>query len=130
MSRDVLPVPNVHDTMGMYSHAVWLDSALFIAGQVARDRTNEIVGVGDITMQTHQVFRNLSAILAEAGASLDDVVKLTVYLTRREDLPGYRAVRDATLTQPMPATTLVFVSGLAHSDYLVEIEAIAKVDRT
>lgn len=129
MTRDVLAVPGVHDTLGMYSHAVWLDSALFVAGQVALDRSNQLVGPDDIVAQTRQVFANLTAILAEAGGGLDDVVKLTVYLTRREDLPGYRAVRDATLAQPLPATTLVFVSGLAQPGYLVEIEAVAKLDR-
>lgn len=129
MPRDVLTVSRVHDTLGMYSHAVWLESALFVAGQVARDRSNELVGVGDIGAQTKQALANLEAILLDAGGGLDDVVKLTVYLVRREDLPGYRAVRDATFSQPLPATTLVFVSGLAHPDYLVEIEAVARIER-
>jgi enamine deaminase RidA (YjgF/YER057c/UK114 family) len=129
MPREVLPVTVVHDTLGMYSHAVWLDSALFVAGQVARDRLNELVGVGDIVAQTRQALANLENILREAGGGLSDVVKLTVYLTRREDLAGYRTVRDSTFTQPLPATTLVFVSGLAHPDYLVEIEAVARIER-
>jgi enamine deaminase RidA (YjgF/YER057c/UK114 family) len=130
MARDVLPVAGIHDTLGMYSHAVWLDSALYVAGQVARDHANELVGVGDIVAQTRQVLANLETILRAAGGGLGDVVKLTVYLTRPQDLPGYRVVRDATFVHPLPATTLVFVSGLAHPDYLVEIEAVAKVERT
>lgn len=127
MQRDVLNVTGVHDTEGMYSHAVRLDATLYISGQVAKDAANRLVGAGDFAVQVRQVFANLESILHEAGGSLNSIVKMTVFLTRREDLPEYRRVRDSTFGQPLPATTLVFVAGLANPEYLVEVEAIAKV---
>jgi enamine deaminase RidA (YjgF/YER057c/UK114 family) len=123
--RQLLPVEGVHDTAGMYSHVAQGSGLLFIAGQIARDPSGLLVGPGDVVAQTRQVIANLSTILAAAGSDLDSVLKLTVYLTRRSDLPGYRQAREEALPAPRPPTTLVFVDGLADPEYLIEIEAVA-----
>lgn len=79
--------------------------------------------------QMEQTWRNLLAILADAGMAAEDLVKVTVYLTRAEDTPLYREVRDAMLGGAEPASTLLVVQALGHRDWLLEIEAVAaKVD--
>ena len=75
--------------------------------------------------QMEQTWCNLLAILADAGMAPEDLVKVTAYLTRAEDTPLYREVRDAMLKGAEPASTLVIVAGLAHPDWLVEIEVVA-----
>ena len=88
-------------------------------------RAATLVGKGDIEAQTHQVYANLQAILEELGGGLKDIVKLTTYLTERSHLEAFRRVRNRFFSDAFPPNTLLFVSGLAHPDYLVEIEAVA-----
>jgi 2-iminobutanoate/2-iminopropanoate deaminase len=71
------------------------------------------------------VFRNLKAVLHGAGASMAHVVKLTTYLTRQQDVGTVVGIRRAQFAEEPPATTLVIVAGLANSDYLIEVEAVA-----
>jgi enamine deaminase RidA (YjgF/YER057c/UK114 family) len=72
-----------------------------------------------------QVWRNIFAVLAAAQMNAHNIVKVTAFLTRREDLADYREVRDRMMRDARPASSLVFVSGLASPDWLVEIEAVA-----
>lgn len=99
--------------------ARWLQ----ISGQVG------IFPSGDLaegpSAQMEQAWKNIFAILASAGMNPLDLVKVTVFLTRPEDTPLYRKVRDRMLAGAEPASTLVVVSGLADPAWLVEIEAIA-----
>ena len=98
---------------------------LSLAGQVALDADGNLVGKEDIEAQALQVYTNLQAILEELGGSLDDIVKLTTYLIDRSQLEAFRRVRNRFFNDPFPPNTLLFVSGLAQLDYLVEIEAVA-----
>jgi reactive intermediate/imine deaminase len=110
-----------------YSHAVAFNgSALFISGQVPLDEEGRLVGQGDPHAQLRQVFRNLSTAVAAAGATMEHVVKLTVFLTDMGDLQAFREVRDefVRLDRP-PASSLVQVSGLVNPAFRVEVEAIA-----
>jgi 2-iminobutanoate/2-iminopropanoate deaminase len=75
------------------------------------------------------VFDNLEAVLVAAGGTLDDIVKLTTYLTHRDQFPVWRTVRAGRFREPFPASTLVIVDGLSFPDYLVEIDAIAVLAR-
>jgi 2-iminobutanoate/2-iminopropanoate deaminase len=125
--KETVPVTGVHGTGGMYAHVVRAGETLYLAGQVALDTEGGIVGLGDAEVQTRQALDNLSAILAQLGSDLDHLLKLTVYLTERAHLDGYRRARDSVLREPRPPTTLVFVSGLADPRYLVEVDAIALV---
>jgi reactive intermediate/imine deaminase len=110
-----------------YSHAVsFAGLMLMISGQVPLDAEGRLVGYDDCAEQTRQVFRNLEVVLAAAGATMGDVVKLTVFLTNMADLTGFRAVRDEFVDpQRPPASSLVQVSGLVHPAFRIEIEAIA-----
>ena len=126
MSHEIIQPKSVHSTAGVgYSHVAKAGNTVYIAGQIALDGEGNLVGKGDIEAQTHQAYANLQAILEELGGSLDDIVKMTTYLTDRSQLAAFRRVRNRFFREPFPPNTLLFVSGLAHPDYLVEIEAIA-----
>ena len=111
-----------------YSHAVAFSGQLVaLSGQVPLDGQGRLAGQ-DARAQVRQVFDNLTAALAAAGASMEHVVKLTVYLTDLADLDAFREVRDAyiSLDKP-PASTLVQVSGLVNPAFRVEIDALAAI---
>jgi enamine deaminase RidA (YjgF/YER057c/UK114 family) len=97
-----------------------------ISGQVAFDESGQIVGQGDAEAQARQVFENLRRCLAAAGATFDDVIKLTYFVTDAAYMPSIRTVRDEFLgTGPLPASTAVQVAALVVPDLLLEIEALA-----
>ena len=101
---------------------------VFVSGQVARDLDGSVVGVGDITAQTRKVLRNMEAVLAESGAVMDDVVKVTVFVTNlAEHFSEIHKVRGEFFTNDYPASTMVEVTSLVHEDMLIEIEAVAVV---
>ena len=130
MSHEIIQPKSVHSTAGVgYSHVAKAGNTVYIAGQIALDGEGKLVGKGDIEAQTHQAYANLQAILEELGGSLDDIVKMTTYLTDRSQLAAFRRVRNRFFREPFPPNTLLFVSGLAHPNYLVEIEAIAVLTR-
>ena len=131
MAREIIHPSSVHSTAGVgYSHVARAGDTVYVAGQIALDSSGNLVGKGDIEAQTHQVYANLQAILEELGGSLEDIVKLTTYLTDRGHLDAFRRVRNRFFTDAFPPNTLLFVSGLAHPDYLVEIEAVAYLPGT
>jgi len=112
-----------------YSHAVaFTGRMVVVSGQVPLDGHGQLVGRGDPAAQVRQVFENLAGALAAAGARMDQVVKLTVYLTDLADLDAFRRVRDeyVALDTP-PASSLVQVSGLVNPEFRVEIEALAAI---
>jgi len=101
---------------------------LFISGQVALDREGRVVGVGDARAQTRQALENMSAMLAVAGATLGDVVKLTVFVTDMREFPKVQEVRAEYWPTDPPASTSVEVSRLVRDELMVEIDAIAVMD--
>jgi len=103
---------------------------LHISGMIARDATGAVVAVGDSAGQARRCLDNLKSVLAAAGATIADVVKITIYVCDRAYIEPVRQVRTEYFTQPMPAATLVIVSGLADPRALVEIEATAVVDES
>jgi len=102
---------------------------VFIAGQTALDAVGNVVGRGDFAAQAAQVFHNLGVALRAVGGTARNLVKLTVFLRDMNDLAAYRMARNrffATVTPPAaPAVTLVEVSRLYGTDFLIEIEAVA-----
>jgi enamine deaminase RidA (YjgF/YER057c/UK114 family) len=102
---------------------------VFIAGQTALDGDGELVGKNDFAAQAAQVFRNLDIALKSVGCTAGNLVKLTVYLRDMDNLPVYREARNrffATVTpRAAPAVTLVEVSRLYGSEFMIEIEAVA-----
>lgn len=131
MEKTYLQPANVPKPAGDYSQGVKVKngSLVIIAGQVAWDVQGNLVGKGDIKAQARQVFENLKNMLAAAGAGFHDVVKLGIFLKNLEDFAGFREVRAQYLTPPFPPTTLVIVKSLAREEWLVEVEAMAVVDR-
>ena len=126
MAREIIQPVSVHSTAGVgYSHVAKAGDTVYIAGQIALDTDGNLVGKGDAEAQTHQAYANLQAIVEELGGSLGDIVKMTTYLTDRSSLGAFRRVRDRFFKDPFPPNTLLFISGLAQPDYLVEIEAVA-----
>ena len=124
MRREDVAVRGVHKTTG-YSHAAKAGGLLFLAGQVAQDQDGNVVGRGDVEAQAVQIFDNLRAVLASAGATLNDVVKLTTYTTNVAHRAKIAEVRARYFTSYFPPNTFLVVASLATPDYLLEIEAIA-----
>jgi enamine deaminase RidA (YjgF/YER057c/UK114 family) len=114
---------------GGYHHVVKDGNTVYLAGQVARDKDGKTVGVGDAAAQAEQVFRNIQVALESVGSDLDHILKMTTFMTRREDFAAYRAARNKFLTDDaaLPASTLILCSGLADPDFLIEIEAVAAI---
>ncbi|MDX6295241.1 MAG: 2-iminobutanoate/2-iminopropanoate deaminase [Kribbellaceae bacterium] len=120
---------NAPQPRGNYSQARIVGDLIFTAGLVPLDpETRSLVGEGDVAEQTRQVLRNLQAILAAAGATLDDVVKITVFLADRDrDWEAYDAVFPEFFTPPYPAR---LTAGAHLGNILVEIEAVASRPNT
>ncbi|WP_017592584.1 RidA family protein [Nocardiopsis potens] len=102
---------------------------LFISGQVP-EAPDGSVAEGDAVAQTRQVFRNIEAVLGAHGADIRHLVKVNYYLRHIADLQSVRQVlREFLVHQPRPAATLVEVTGLADSRYLVEVDGVACLPR-
>ncbi len=110
-----------------YSHAVLFSGPIMvISGQVPVDADGNVVGKDDPAAQVRQVFANLAAALAAAGATMAQVVKLTYFVTDMALLPTVRQIRDEFInTDRPPASSLVQVAGLVNPDFLIEVEALA-----
>jgi len=109
-----------------YSHGVMIPPGfrvMFASGQLGI--APDDVVPPDIESQTRLCFDNAAAILEEAGMGMGDLVRINAFVTGREHLPGYMKVRDAVISAPPPASTLMIVSGFARPEFLVEIEVIA-----
>ncbi len=102
---------------------------VYVGGQDAVDESGTIVGKGDIRTQAEQVLDNLQAALVAGGASLEHVIKWNVYVVEGQPpQPAFEVFQRVWGDRPNPPTiTLVFVSGLAHPDFLLEMDAVAVV---
>jgi enamine deaminase RidA (YjgF/YER057c/UK114 family) len=102
---------------------------IYIGGQDAVDSSGAIVGKGDIAAQTEQIMQNVQAALEAAGARLEHVIKWNVYIVQGQPLqPGFEVFQRVWGRRPNPpAITGMFVAGLAHPDFLVEIDVVAVV---
>jgi enamine deaminase RidA (YjgF/YER057c/UK114 family) len=100
-----------------------------IGGQDAVNASGEIIGKGDVAAQTEQVLRNVRAALEAGGAGPEHIIKWNLYVVEGQSLQaGFAAFQNAWPQTPNPpAITGVFVSGLAHPDFLVEMDAVAVV---
>jgi len=123
--RSSVDVTGVAPPAGHYSHGIIASGRmLFVAGQVALDAEGRLVGPADAAAQARQVLINLQRIIESAGASMADVARTTVYLTRLEDRGPVAEVRAEFFPPPPPANTLLVVASLAQPEFLVEIDAI------
>ena len=127
MAHEILTLTKVHLTKG-YSHVAKAEKTLYIAGQVAKDLEGNLVGKGDFEIQVRQVFTNLKNILEETGGRMQNVVKMTTFLTHFDYIETYRKIRDEFIQEPFPPNTLLIVNSLALPEYMIEVEAVAVLD--
>ncbi|HET7176618.1 MAG TPA: RidA family protein [Gammaproteobacteria bacterium] len=122
-----LPVPET------YSQVVVATGSrlVFVSGQEPEDVHGQLVGRGDLAVQARQVFANLGRALAAAGARPEQVAKITIYVVdhKREYLAIIEAARVALFGEHKPADVLVGIATLSNPDYLIEVDAIAVIDR-
>ena len=121
---DIVSAPGAPAAVGPYSHALDLGPLVFCSGQVALDaETGQLVGES-VAEQTRKVFRNIEAVLAAAGLTLEHVAKATVFLTTMDDFAAMNAVYEEAFGGHKPARSTVAVAGLPVGAR-VEIEVIA-----
>lgn len=109
----------------LISQAFRVGDLIITSGQAAIAPGGELVGAGDFQAQAAQVFANLAAVLEAAGSSLEQVIKVTIYLTDMGKFPEIVALREKYFSKPYPADTIVEVSALALPELEIEIEATA-----
>jgi enamine deaminase RidA (YjgF/YER057c/UK114 family) len=126
--------PSAPPVQGMYSHVARMapGEIAFIAGQVAIDAKGNPVGVGDLAAQVPQVFENIGKILADLGTDFEQVVQFTTYLTKADTIPTWFTARAALFPKLFPGgkyppNTLLVIDRLVKPEFLIEIEAIARV---
>jgi len=127
MPKEIISTTNAPQAIGPYSQAVKTDNLMFISGQIPMDPTTGNLVEGSIEDEANQVLKNLKSICEAAGYSLDDAVKITIFLT---DLGNFAVVNDVMkehFSEPYPARATVEVSGLPLG-VNVEIEAIISTD--
>ena len=120
----IVQTDNAPRAIGPYSQAMMVDGWIYTSGQLPMTATGDMVE-GDIEAQTEQVFRNIQAVLAAAGASLAQVVKATVFVKDLNDFARLNAVYDRAFGGHKPARSTVEVARLPR-DALVEIEVVAR----
>ncbi len=124
MEKRIINSENAPKAVGPYSHAVAVGNLLFTSGQIGIRPSTGAVAEGGVREQAKQVFENLSAVLAEAGANFSDVIKATVFLTDLNDFAAVNEVYASYFDGGFPARSCVEVSRLPK-DVDVEIEMIA-----
>lgn len=123
-TRDAYPDQKLDNDLCMVVRA---NNTVYVRGQTAMDLDGEIVGVGDAAAQTENAMRCAQVLLEEAGSRLEDIVKVTIYITDRAYRePVYRVV-GRWLKGVFPVSTGIIVQGLARPEYLMEIDIIAEI---
>ena len=123
--RSEVSLPGKGPALSHYTDAVRFGDLLFISGTVALDGENNVVAAGDVVGQADYILAAIGRILAAAGGSFADVLRVTVYLLDIEDRTRINPVRQQYFGATKPASTLIEVSALALPGLLIEIEAVA-----
>ena len=126
MKKIVIHTDKAPQAIGTYSQAVNHQGMVFVSGQIPLDPESMEMVAGGIEAQIRRVFENLSAICTAAGGSLDDIVKLTVFLTDMGHFPQVNAIMEHYFTAPYPARAAVGVAALPKGAE-VEMDAILTV---
>jgi len=124
--RQAVSSPNAPAAIGPYSQAIQAGNLLFLSGQIPLDPATGQLVPGGIEAQTRQVFTNIGAILAAAGASFDHVVTATVYVADMNDFAKVNEIYATYFSSPAPARATVQVARLPK-DSLVEIQVVAAI---
>jgi len=128
MKKLLIP-KDVSHIMAAYSPGVSFDVGdsvmIFVTGQIAKDEEGNIIGKGDIKKQTEFVFEKIKSILAEADATLDDLVKVVIYITDMNKYKDASEIRNKYLATSKPVSTLVEINRTVTDGCDIEIDAIA-----
>jgi 2-iminobutanoate/2-iminopropanoate deaminase len=131
MSRRVLTSPKLPAPMrgGAFSAGVEAPEGrtVYVSGQVSMDAEGNVVGEGDVKRQTETVLEHIKTVLEEAGGGMDDIVKVTVFITDMGLYDEIHEIRRRYFEEPYPASSMVEVSALIDPRLLIEIEAIAVI---
>lgn len=125
MFRPLAPA-SIHPPFSAYSHGAVVEGPariVFCSGQLGIAADGAIPP--DCAGQAKLCFENIRAVLQEAGMDLRDIVRINTYVTGREHLAEYMQVRNTLFSEPLPASTLMVVSGFARPEFVVEIEVVA-----
>lgn len=125
MNTPVTP-PSIRPPFGRYNHGVATPPGsrfIFTSGQLGVRADDSVPE--SVEEQAEVCFEAIRAILNEGGMELTDIVRLSAFVTKREDMRRYMSVRDRYVSDPPPASTLFIVSGFTRPEFLVEIEAVA-----
>jgi len=123
MTRQAITTRSVAQPVGPFSVAVHRDGLTFLSGQVAQDPATGALIVGDAAVQAEQILQNLTAVVEAAGKSLDDVVRVGVFLTDMNDFAAVNKVYADFFADPYPARTAIAVAALPLGA-AVEMDAI------
>lgn len=126
-TNTLIRAKGLSEPISHYSDAVRAGTTVYVSGQGSIDAQGRLVGRGDVVAQTRKALDNMKLALAAAGATLDDVVKVTVYLGDVDDRPKVNEVRKEYFGANRPASTLIGISRFAIEGMLIEIEAVAVV---
>lgn len=124
MQKKVIYTDLAPQAIGTYSQAIATNGFLFLSGQIPLDPSTMTVVPGDIGVQTKQVFQNIQAVLEEAGVTLQQVVKLTIYLTNLAHFAKVNEIMAEVFTEPYPARAVVQVSALPKGAE-IEVETVS-----
>ena len=124
MSRRVIIPPGVSPNPHL-SPGVQVDDILYVSGHVGTDGNGNILG--GMGAQTRQALANLRAVIVTAGGRMEDIIKMTCYLTNMDDYAEYAKVRMETWRDDPPATSTICVAHLMRPELLVELEAVAYI---
>jgi|APFre7841882630_1041343.scaffolds.fasta_scaffold162694_1 2-iminobutanoate/2-iminopropanoate deaminase len=125
MKKMIINSKKVPSPIGPYSPAVMKGNFIFLSGTVGRDKDGKIVGKNDIKLQTRKTFQNIKLLLEQVGATMNDIVKVTVFLKDPKDYAGMNKIRAEYFPRNAPASTAVAIKDFMIPGLLVEIEAIA-----
>lgn len=123
MSKEIITTPLAPQAIGTYSQAVKVDNTVYLSGQIALDPQSMQVVEGGIDLQIRRVFDNLKAVAEAAGGSLNDIVKLNVFLTDLSNFPIVNEIMAEYFSEPYPARAAVGVAALPKG-VGVEMDAI------
>ncbi len=127
MQKKIISTNKAPQAIGPYSQAVRFNDLLFISGQIPIEPKSGAILTGNIKEQTMQILENLNSILTAGGSSLNNVLRVTIFLTNLEDYAAVNEVYTQFFEESQPARSTVQVSRLPM-DAQIEIDAIAGID--
>jgi len=127
MPKQVIVPSGLEKAVG-YSHAIRCGKTVYISGQIAHDQNGKLVGSGDAKAQSEQVYQNIKSILESCGGTMQNIVRITTYVTSLAYRSVMVEIRAKYFPKDPPASTFLVVSSLADPAFLVEVDAVAVLD--